>query len=397
LGGLSISGIVLGMIQNFLNKLASRFRLWKYPFFPLWLSVYRAGTVFKSDNFQLRNIYHVLPQSNKLDSRRYIISSDLGDIYGGLGCSLSLLAPCWNYARQTNRTLVIDWRGNPYTRHDPEINLFPLLFEEPDQDDIGVPCIADDTISGFQFPQPILGPAEPLIQSWRTDRLPSGGLSEASYRHIMYFCREVNFPTLLPGLGALFGIKRNQKGLDFKQLKNFYGNLKLKTQWREVVDKLYEENMSDVPIIGIHIRHGNGEEKFNSHFSGRQIEDFENYVDKISQKILKHGGVYYQNKFKVFLCTDSDIAVATFKRKFPTLITQEAWRPPPNAGINSEHADQHPKGPEHVAAEALIDIYLLAKCDSVLVPRNTEFTSIVPYIMEKPNSMFLYHQEVAKI
>ena len=202
---------------------------------------------------------------------------------------------------------------------------------------------------------------------------------------------------MLPGLSALFGIRRKQKGLNFKSLKTLYGSLKPKQRWREMIQEFYDENMSIGPIIGIHIRHGNGEEKFNNHFFGRQIQNFEEFVEDMCGKILKHGRARYANKFKVFLCTDSDIAVTAFKQKFPDLITRESWRPPQNMGVNFEHADQHPNSPEYVAAEALIDMYLLAKCDSVFITRNTEFSSHIRYIMEKPNAIFLDHQEVSKI
>ena len=380
-----------------LNRIGSRMRLWQFPFLPVRSYVQKSGTILSSGKFQLRNTYLVKSSIKSNDRRRFIICADLGDIYGGLGCCLSLLAPCWNYALRTNRTLVIDWRGNPYTRHDPEINLFPLLFEELKEDEIGVPCIADDSLTEFIFSQPILGPAEPLQQSWRVDQLPSGGLIEICYEHLMYFCRDVEFPTMIPTVNVLFGIRRKQKGLDFESLKTLYSSLKPKQQWREIIQTFYDKNMSSGPTIGIHIRHGNGEENFNSHFFGRQIQNFDEFVYDICAKIIKHGKTRYENKFKVFLCTDSDIAVDAFKQKFPNLVTREIWRPPPNAGINFDHADQHPNGPAHVAAEALIDMYLLAKCDSVLITRDTEFSSHIPYIMEKPNSIFLDHRAVSKI
>ena len=177
--------------HNLWNKVGSRLKIWRIPFLPVNWYVKNSGTTFSSDKFQLRNTYWVQTPAKSKDMRRYIICADLGDMYGGLGCCLSVLAPCWNYARQTNRTLVIDWRRNPYTRHDPNINLFPLLFDEPNEKEIGVPCIANDSLTEIKFPQPILGPAESLKQSWGVHRLPSGGLSASCFQHIMRFCKDV--------------------------------------------------------------------------------------------------------------------------------------------------------------------------------------------------------------
>ena len=41
------------------------------------------------------------------------------------------------------------------------------------------------------------------------------------------------------------------------------------------------------------------------------------------------------------------------------------------------------------AVNALIDMLLLAKCDTVLMTRDSAFLAQVPYVFEKPNAIFL--------
>jgi hypothetical protein len=73
------------------------------------------------------------------------------------------------------------------------------------------------------------------------------------------------------------------------------------------------------------------------------------------------------------------------------------WRPPVGAGVDFDHAYGRSDGGVGAAADALIDMRLLAKCDAVLMTTRTAFASHVPYILDRPGAVFLDHEQTAKI
>ena len=99
----------------------------------------------------------------------------------------------------------------------------------------------------------------------------------------------------------------------------------------------------------------------------------------------------------VFLCTDSNDVVNAIKPFFKSLVSRRIWRPESGAGVDLDHAYKHTDGGVSVAADAIIDMQLLAKCDVVFMTRWTKFASHVPYIMERPGAIFFDHEETAQI
>ena len=63
----------------------------------------------------------------------------------GIGDHLSSVLGCWRYAKQTGRTLVVDWRGSRFNT-DHSTNAFFRFFQQTDSI-AGVPVIADDDLS----------------------------------------------------------------------------------------------------------------------------------------------------------------------------------------------------------------------------------------------------------
>jgi hypothetical protein len=377
----------------------------RLPFFPFASRVRAAGTEIEEDSFRLRNVYRV--QQGKRDLQgRYIVCADINDLFSGLGACLSLLVPCWKYALKTGRTLIIDWRGNPYTRRDPEKNLFSLLFEQPDPSEIGVSYIADDSINDLQMPQPILGPAGAIPQeSGAVHKLPVGGLDVTVMRKIIAGCVDVNFPTVMPSLKTPFfladkfgpmGLHR-PKVFSFREAQRLYQSLKLKPQWAAMVSEFYQSHMADRPVIGVHIRHGNGEGKQRDLFRSREIQDIASFIETLTDKIRRYASSRFGKKYTVFLCTDSDEVVSAMEPCFTSLVSRSIWRPEPGEGIDFDHAYKRSDGGIGAAVDALVDMQLLAKCDVVFMTRWSSFASHVPYIMEKPGAVFFNYRQTDRI
>lgn len=363
----------------------------------------KAGAVIDGDSFRLRNLYRVQPGSRP-SSSRYIVCADINRIYSGLGCLLLILAPCWRYARKTGRTLVIDWRGNPYTRGNPNRNLFPLLFEEPDS--IGVPCIADDSINDLDLPQPILGPADGAVdETGAPVGLPDGGMAPSEMLPIIERCIDVVSPTVLPPLKVTYGLAARNRGRGFRPIpgidlpdgERLYGNLRLRPQWSALVSDFFANNMAGRPAIGIHIRHGNGEAAYRDHFRKREFGDFPSFVTTLAAGIRRYASERFGSNYTVFLATDSNIAVEAMQPHFTSLVSRPIWRPAAGEGVDFDHAFDRDDGGVGAAADAIIDMQLLAKCDAVFMTRHTSFASHVPYIMEKPGARFFDHRLTARM
>ena len=369
----------------------------RIKFFRFASRVKDAGTVIKDEKFELRNFYYVKKKIENNPKQKFIISADIHNIYSGLGCNLHMLGPAWKYAIKTNRTLIIDWRGNPYTRNEPVKNLFPLLFETPSQSEIGISVIADDSINNLRLPQPILGPSNSITQPFgENHNLPSGGLNILDLRRIIHGCYNISYPTILPSLESAW-IPLDKPFLNPIEGKKLYGSLKLKPQWAEKVNAFYYTNLADMPVIGIHIRHGNGEEKYRDHFKPRIINDFDLFMQAITEKIKRYADKRFGNDYKVFLCTDSDVVVTKLTGYFPTLVSRQIWRPSQGKGVDFDHAYKLPNGGIGAAGDALVDMQLLAKCDAILMSRNTAFASHIPYILEKPGAEFYNYLQTARL
>jgi len=362
-------------------------------------------TYVQDDSFRLRNIYRVKHGQPDTDDK-YIVCADINDLYSGVGCNLKVLAPCWKYALETNRTLIIDWRGNPYTRATPEKNLFSLLYEQPDPSQIGVKCIADDSVNNIRFPQPILAPAGDIPhESGAIDRFPARGRHVVGMRRVIRKGIDVKFPTVMPSidttyiLASAFGPlgRLKPKMFSFSEAKRLYKSLKLRPQWASMVSEFYESHMEEKPVIGVHIRQGNGEEKYRNHFNSRVIHNYEDFIEAIATRIRRLGEKEFGKCYGVFLCTDSDDVVESMRSFFPLLITRHIWRPSSGEGMDFDHAFKNDDGGLGAAVNAIVDMQLLAKCDIVLMTKWTSFASHVPYIMEKPNAVFYDHKKTARI
>lgn len=378
--------------------------MWWSPFSKRKATIRASGTMVEDGSFKMCNVYKVR-QGRYCGDERYIICNNIYWMPSGLGAYLQALEPCVKYARQTGRTLVIDWRGNPYTKANPDKNLFPLLFKEPEMSKIGVHCIADDSVNELKLPQPILGPVEPIPQpSGTVDQLPNGGMDFITLRRILNTCIDVEFPTVMPSLASTW-LAIGYRPLGpltpssswRRERQRLYQSLRLQPQWEAEVSTFYQDHMSSQPVVGIHVRHGNGEGRYRDHFQNREIEDFRLFMDSLTEKILRYASQRFGKNYKVFLCTDSDEVVSAMESRLESVVTRRIWRPAPGEGVDFDHAQKRPDGGIGVAVDALIDMQLLAKCDVVFATRESSFTRHIPYIMEKPDAVFLDHQKTAKI
>ncbi|MGA0368470.1 MAG: nodulation protein NodZ [Kiritimatiellia bacterium] len=357
----------------------------------------------QAESILFRNRYPLLPLSAKTD-QRYIIAADINPIYSGLGCMIRTLAPCWAYAVETKRTLVIDWRGNPYTRGDPSHNLFPSLFEPVTKEQAGIPVIADQTVDTVRFPQPLLTTSATMeLEDGSIARMPNGGLDHDALAAVIANCIDCGCPTVLPSLPSVFRITRNwvvpaKIRLTDEALSRCYRMLRPKPIWRNQAGDFHRDHMDGRPVIGLHIRHGNGEGDFRAHFRQREISDFEVFMDRVARVVERYGRRRFGENYTVFVATDSDLVIRFLRGRLPRLITRPVWRPEDGEGIDFDHV--YRDGTERgirAAGDALVDMLLLAKCDAVMITRFTSFAYHVRYTLEQPDAEFFDDRQFSEL
>ncbi len=170
---------------------------------------------------------------------------------GGIGDHLICFLASWWYAKQTNRTLVVDWRSSRFNP-EPGHNCF-LDFFEPLSEISGVPIIADGRVVEIT-------PEPPYYWSKWTAKLLKG------YQHVPHTSEEINAMKSL----VLSGLDRPESAVIFNQ--HFYlpldridlspaiSKLKFVAPIRESADRFCSQFKTSNPdLIAVHIRHGNGE------------------------------------------------------------------------------------------------------------------------------------------
>ncbi|WP_439373334.1 nodulation protein NodZ [Bradyrhizobium sp. DASA03120] len=289
----------------------------------------------------------------------------------GLGDCLWSLAAAWQYAKRTGRTLVIDWRGSCYLDQ-PFTNAFRVFFEQI-HDIAGVRVICDDQVNSLSLP----GPFFPTW--WNRPSI------DCVYRPDEQIFRERD------ELRQLFEAKDDTHAntvvcdaclmwaCDQEAERQIFRSIKLRSEIQARIDAIHHEHFEGRSIIGVHVRHGNGEDIMGHR---PYWADPELALQQVSTAIQTAKALPHGKPTRVFLCTDSQKVRDQVSAMFPEVFT-----------ISKRfQADQ--AGPLHSAelgadggSSALIEMYLLGRCDTVIrFPPTSAFTRyarlVVPRIIE---------------
>jgi hypothetical protein len=166
----------------------------------------------------------------------------------GMGDHLSCLIGAWWYAKNTKRTLLIDWRGSHYAKDDDNCFLSFFHFEE----DTGVPIIADNSISQISYADDF------YPKKWNRSNINS-------LEHRPHTASEIHQVTQL----VHSCIDRNESTIVFnqhissipirKKLYRLIDSLRPAAAVEHIVSQFNSQHMAGKKVLGVHIRHGNGE------------------------------------------------------------------------------------------------------------------------------------------
>ncbi|WFU54571.1 nodulation protein NodZ [Bradyrhizobium pachyrhizi] len=289
----------------------------------------------------------------------------------GFGDCLWSLAAAWSYAKRTHRTLAIDWRGSCYLDQ-PFVNAFSVFFE-PIQDIAGVRVICDDQINQFSFPGPFFPRwwNKPSIDSiFRPDEQIFRERDEL--RQLFESQADCDANTVVCDACLMWGCGEDAE-------RQIFRSVRPRSEIQRRIDAIYRDQFAGHSIIGVHVRHGNGEDIMGH---TPYWADPEFALQQVCMAIHKVKESPHPKPVKVLLCTDSAQVLERLTAAFPELMTIP------------KHFLTQQAGPLHSPAlgvdggvSALVEMYLLARCDTVIrFPPTSAFTRyarlFVPRIVE---------------
>lgn len=297
-------------------------------------------------------------------AKRYVISMRMT----GLGDRLICLGAAWCFARNTGRVLVADWRFSQYSP-DLDTNLFPFCFEASPEL-AGVPFIGDDTIRGLSLPVP----RHPAL--WNDDRL----LKAPFFRPRESLISDRDSAVALVRSGndvsartVVFDTCVNDGLVLTKDSQTFLGSMRPVSDLTAKVTGFRDEHLGAGPIIGLHMRHGNG--GITGHDS--YWHSFRDSIDRCALAI-KRCREQLGKAARVFLCTDSAEVERAICKRVPHVVCRSKLYRRPGDGELHLWSCAH-----RVREDAMVEMLLLAECDALIRYPPGSFFSFYAAVMRR--------------
>lgn len=295
----------------------------------------------------------------------------------GLGACLISLFSAWYFARRTNRCLLIDWRNSMYLA-DASENLFDLLFENRSSI-ADVPIVTGHQVSTFPFEAPFY-PAGWNQQNihviperyMRNDILDAAYPEIQSSRALQYDLAhrgdDVEAPTVVFHHGLRDG--PTDKDRSFSRfpprdvVEEFVEHLIETAAVSNLVEDFAAEHFGQRRVVGLHVRHGNGELSTIDGRLGNEPEDLLDHCEAALDQLKQVNSL----PFSLFLCTDSIDVQEYFRERLSNVITF-----PKSLPARGEGAMHTGKPKADLAVIALAEMLLLSRCDA-LIHTDSQFT-----------------------
>ncbi|HEU5075948.1 MAG TPA: nodulation protein NodZ [Polyangiaceae bacterium] len=249
----------------------------------------------------------------------------------GMGGRIAVMLSAYRYALEADRELIVDW--NDYAYYSPGVgDVFQNLFEWPPVSATPLMSLRGATV----FPEEWQG----KLDDYRND----------PHAEIMPYALSFAVPPRVaqPIAADVVVVTRNAKD---HRIRGFYPQLRPYRSVRQLIDT-HQARFDFTTAIGVQIRHGNGERLLTP----PRTDWFHERIAELQARAPERG---------VFLATDSPAVVEEFGARYRNFYHTEKWYPPIGSGSMHQNADCPDRFQNGV--EALVDIFLLARCSSLLV------------------------------
>jgi hypothetical protein len=274
----------------------------------------------------------------------------------GLGNRILCLLTGSLYARLSGRRLVIDWRDESYSKGGA--NAFDHFFLSPACTPLAA-LLDTDSVAPEIWRGHLDKPAWWLrehygalqdAQGWRRFSIDLSRLDYAEQVAVMWtYADELDplIPYLKHAEGAPAGATRSRL---LRELLT--ETLTLHPAIREMVDQFKREHFGE-RVVGVHIR-------YSDHRTALWT------TLKAVRQLLGRDPAR-----RIFLCTDNMQIKRLFERKYQQVVSNPHWYAP-RPGDPLHCAAERPD-PITSGIEALIDLYLLAECDDMILDTSSSF------------------------
>ncbi len=287
----------------------------------------------------------------------------------GMGNRMLAAAGAILYARLSDRRLVFDWSDPTYSSDGADV--FHRFFsprscdravEIPDTEDV-VPRFwrgrLRESVSAATRES-----AGSKYADWALERRSHLDLSRLDYAETIavFWAYTAPLRKLRPHLAACPELA----ALSDRELlrRIFREEFPLRPEIRARVREFRAAHL-DGPTLGVHVRYG------DYRVSLRAI------LTKIGELVRRDPSL------RIFLATDNSEVLRTFERIHPNVVATPHWYGAPGVPL---HRD--PDCPDRTAGaiEALVDLYLLAECDYLVVDTSSTFAKVATLVGTRPAS-----------
>ncbi len=322
----------------------------------------------------------------------------------GLGHMFRELGGAALYAAATDRQLVVDWREAGYWGFDPGANIFENVIESVGERRLKVDVVAvDDAHEALLATDPTRYP-EYLWSDWNNSTandhyqvirdnvgsviapalndIVEGSIPDPFAEHVfLWGAREM----------CSFAWRDHWNGHSRELVRGFFEDLSFVEPIRETSDAFAKEEIDGRNVVGVHVRHGNGEQG-DFVAKGRVIRDVEAYVDALLKRLDIWARVYFHSDaYRILLCTDAPEMWDLFEAKSKHVFHREQWLPEAGTGsvvymdVEPENAVDVPD-PERVLVDSVIDMLTLARCPLLDLSRKGAF-NYLPALLQIEGGM----------
>jgi len=288
------------------------------------------------------------------------------------------------YSLITNRIIIVDWTDGVYAPKG--INAFDLFFDSPLVKPTSNPSsLVEDELS--VIPHSWQGG---VGCNWRER------IDFIAWRHedvkrddpYSYFIMEPSRIDYIEDVLVwiswtfrwwIFQNHRNSFPLEFKKLSMLEIKRKLMQEYiclKPHIEKkinLFQNINFEKVTVGVHVRYT---DNLLPKFVAKRnviIDDYFPIIDSILEK---------NQDAQIFLCTDNKLILNVFQEKYGSILSTEKFYPDDNTAI---HSSKHCIDKILMGEEALVDMFLLSRCQYLVHTGSSSFTDIPSFLMNQEN------------
>lgn len=285
----------------------------------------------------------------------------------GLGNRILGVVTGLQYARLSGRRLVVDWRDELYS--DDDSNVFPRYFrcaqahsldELPDTASVTPPLWIGhlDESANVRERTSRLGPIEfrsvSSVDLTRLDHPEQVAVMWVTLSRVLFMTAHHRQAFQALGRRPAYELLRGSLRSD----------LRLDGAIERRVDEFVRASF-DRPTVGVHVR-----------FSDRRgnLDVIQRRLEAVTKR---------EPTARIFLATDNAAVKAEFERTYSGVLTAPKWYPPPGtpAHLHGDNPNRFRTG-----ADALVDLYLLARCDYLVADTASTFARVACLLSRAPGS-----------